>query len=284
MQKVKFYLIPVQSSESISTEAMKTLKEVILQIKENADEFTILNNFYLISDIFNKGKLDSDTKFLLQLSKGDQYNDVDDIDLSDYHNQLVSMEKDNDLNVNDKRLIFDKESLIHNYQDIALNLLNFSELFDWKKKCFPRLLFTEDSFGINKNPFNSSILRFNELFNKTVQCLTELNNKIDELITKDISERIVILQASLNNISCSGKGNNETQMFEKKVYVIFQNSRSDYTISCTPHFKLIRNDSNYRIYFSWGNNNIREKSFIITKIGGHWNDSVDSVESEIKIV
>ena len=53
------------------------------------------------------------------------------------------------------------------------------------------------------------------------------------------------------------------------------------SISCHPHFKLIRGDSNYRIYFSWGNKEIKESTFIVVKLGNHWNDTVDSIISEI---
>lgn len=203
------------------------------------------------------------------------------INTVDYHNCFIRIDK---LDPNEKEdAIHSREELLIYYQDSAYYLEAFSDLFDWKKRCFPELLFTEDSFARNYDAFHGvSESDYVKLLSQTIQCLIVLNNKREEYHAMEISEALPSMQAGLPGIKCSGKGGNETQKYKKNVLVVKKDSQIEHSIPCHPHFKLIRGDSDYRIYFSWRNNNIKKNSFIVVKVGNHWNDNVDS--SLLKII
>lgn len=234
--------------------------------------------------IFNlKRGSNSVTKYLIEFTgkTSERYDTIDQIPVKDYHNQFIEVKGRH--NISDKYIIKTPEDLTTYYQKSAYYLANFSELFDWKKKCFPELLFTEDSFGEKHMAFGNSSPDFKRLYRQTVCCLSTLNNKSEELIPLDNNQRILRLQAALSDIQCSGKGSNENQKFKKKVFVMKDGQRCKYDISCTPHFKLVRGDTDYRIYFSWGDKKIKENAFIVVKVGEHWKNSTDSGLSEIKL-
>lgn len=289
MQTINFFILPIKSFENLESKILK-LKEVSDIIKVNFDNISLSSDFMSPDSngktIFENMAINSTTMFLFQfLGKGKSLSD--DIDMFDYHNQLITL-NDSD-SITDKYLVKNKEDLIICYQKNAYCLLDFSELFEWKRKCFPELLFSEDSFGNNNKGFGTNFQKdvFEKLYKQTVDCLIALNNQTNELIRLDVSNRISTLQTSLSNIECSGKGSNEDREYKKKVYTIKEvngeKTQVECEIICTPHFKLIRRDSNFRIYFSWGNDKIQAQKFIIVKVGSHWNDKMDSTLSEIKI-
>lgn len=285
MQTINFFILPIKSFENLESKILK-LKEVSDIIEVNSDNISLSSDFMSPDingkTIFENMEINSTTMFLFQfLGKGKSLSD--NIDMFDYHNQFITL-NDSD-NITNKYLVKNKEDLIVCYQKNAYYLLDFSELFDWKGKCFPELLFTEDSFGKNNKAFsiNPSNSVFHEIFKQAVDCLTTLNNKTKELVLMDIRKRIDELQSALPNISCSGKGSNEKSNFRKNVFTIKEDERIDLEISCHPHFKLIRSDSDFRIYFSWENDKIQSQKFIIVKVGSHWNDKIDTNLSEIKI-
>ena len=293
MQTINFYILPITDFSNLEKKLAR-ISEMCAKISVNSDIILLAPSFY-DSDLdgntlFDKLKNDnSTTKFLINfLGKINlSYKSFDDIDLSDYHNQLIDM--GNTPNVNVDHVIHSTDELIKYYQKSAYCLMDFPELFDWKRKCFPELLFSEDSFGNNNKGFGTNLPKdvFEKLYKQTVDSLLTLNNQTNELIRLDVSNRISTLQASLSNIECSGKGSNEDKEFKKKVYTIKEvngeKMRVECEIICTPHFKLIRRDSNFRIYFSWENDKIQSQKFIIVKVGSHWNDKIDSNLSEIKI-
>lgn len=276
MQKINFYLIPTKEKVDFSSTQFKEFMELLLQIKSNGDDFNILQEFYINSGIFEQSS--SDTMLLFQLSKGSEYSNTDEIDLSDYHNQLLNVETNCDMD----NVIINLKELIQKYQEIVSGFKDFSELFDWKKRCYPHLLFTEDSFSTNKqNPFRDPNPK---LYNQSIECLNYMNNNFDSIKSKSIEDRISELNSAILDVSCTGKGSGEHIDFKKDVYIIKDGEKKNYEAPCTPHFKLIRKDSNYRIYFSWGISDIKDDAFIIVKLGGHWNNELrDRVESEIKI-
>lgn len=289
MQTINFFILPIKSFENLESKILK-LKEVSDIINVNFDNISLSSDFMSPDSngktIFENMAINSTTMFLFQfLGKGKSLSD--DIDMFDYHNQFITL-NDSD-SITDKYLVKNKEDLIICYQKNAYCLLDFSELFEWKRKCFPELLFSEDSFGNNNKGFGTNFQKdvFEKLYKQTVDCLIALNNQTNELIRLDVSNRISTLQTSLSNIECSGKGSNEDKEYKKKVYTIKEvngeKTQVESEIICTPHFKLIRRDSNFRIYFSWGNDKIQAQKFIIVKVGSHWNDKMDSTLSEIKI-
>lgn len=289
MQTINFFVIPVKTFKEIKDNMIIEFEEMISQIKTNSDTINILQSFFNSDEkgmtLFDLSK-NSEIKLLIKLISccNIESKSISEINTDDYHNQFISIDNNRLNEIDNKRIISNKKELIANYQESAYHLLDFAELFEWKSKCFPNLLFTEDSFGNNNKAFHCAHKSHHkDLFSQTVQCLLELNNKTEELLSLDIAQRISILKSALPCISCAGKGRDEKQKFEKNIFVLKGKQRYQYTISCTPHFKLIRNDSNYRIYFSWGSDDIKFQTFIVVKVGEHWNDTADSNLSEIKL-
>ena len=284
MQKINFYILPIADFSNVEKDILQ-IEEVCTKIIDNSDTISLTDEFFSPdcngNTIFNKLNSNSTSKFIVQYFSKFGTNSFDDIDMDDYHNQFIEI--DNTHKIDKKSIVRTVKGLISCYQTNAYCLQDFSELFDWKRKCFPQLLFTEDSFGNKRKAFsiNSSNPDFSDLYKQTVKCLSILNNQTKELVLLNTSERILALQAKLpKEISCSGKGRNEKGNFKKKVFV---KDKVPTDINCHPHFKLIRGDSDYRIYFSWENEKIQSQTFIIAKIGSHWNDKDDSALSEIKI-
>ena len=289
MQQIIFYILPIDSLDDLEKSGLDQLRRVIECINNNSDIIQLAPNF-LEPDangktIFDNRELNSTIMYLLQfLGKGKSV--PDEINMSDYHNQFLAL--DNKKSISGKYVVQTENDLTLCYQNCAHLLLNFSELFQWKKKCFPKLLFTEDSFGNNQKAFSvsSSTTTYTTLYNQTVECLSVLNNNTDDLLQLEISKRIEHLRAKLPNISCSGKGSNEKSTFTKNICIVIKNKEGNKLINshitCAPHFKLIRKDSDYRIYFSWGNKDTPQPAFIIAKIGKHWS-SMDESLSHIYI-
>lgn len=287
MQTVVFYLLPIKEYRNIDYDSAKELEELISIIDSNSDTFLIPNCFFEPDSdgetIYDK-KQNSALKYLSQIIGKCSVvgTEIGSINTEDYHNCFIRMDK---LDLGEEEAaIHNNEELLKYYQDSAYELETFSDLFDWKNRCFPNLLFTEDSFGNNHKAFhNASEPEYADLLSQTLQCLTVLNNDRIEYHAKEISEALPSMQAVLSGISCTGKGGNETQKYKKKVLAVKIDSQTEHTISCHPHFKLIRGDSDYRIYFSWGNEDIKENTFIVVKVGSHWIDSNDSSLSKIII-
>jgi hypothetical protein len=285
MQTINFYILPITDFSNLE-KATAHISEICAKISINSDIILLAPGFYDPdldgNTLFDKIKdNNSTTKYLINFLGKIKLStkSFNDIDLFDYHNQLIDI--CNTPNINVDHVIRSTDELIKYYQKSAYCLLDFPELFAWKRKCFPELLFSEDSFGNNHKGFETN------LYKQTVDSLLALNNQTNELIRLDINKRINTLQTSLSNIECSGKGRNEDKDFKKKVYTIKEVNgekiRIECEIICTPHFKLIRRDSDFRIYFSWGNDKIQSQKFIIVKVGSHWNNKIDSSLSEIKL-
>ena len=287
MQTVVFYLLPIKEYRNINYDSAKELKELISKIESISDTFLIPYCFFEPDSggetIYDKEQ-NSALKLLAQIIGKCSIVDTEigSINTEDYHNCFIRIDK---LDLGEEEAaIHSKEELLKYYQDSAYELETFSDLFDWKNRCFPNLLFTEDSFGNNHMAFhNASEPDYANLLSQTLQCLTVLNNDRIVYHAKEISEALPSMQAVLSGISCTGKGGNETQKYKKKVLAVKIDSQTEHTIPCHPHFKLIRGDSDYRIYFSWGNEDIKENTFIVVKVGSHWIDSNDSSLSKIII-
>lgn len=287
MQTVVFYLLPIKAYRNIDYDSAKKLEELILKIKSYSDTFLIPNCFFdpdsdgeTIYDKEQNSALMLLAQIIGKCSVVDT--EIGSINTEDYHNCFIRIDK---LDLGEEEAaIHNNEELLKYYQDSAYELETFSDLFDWKNRCFPNLLFTEDSFGNNHMAFhNDSEPEYADLLSQTLQCLTVLNNNRIVYHAMEISEALPSMQAVLSGISCTGKGGNETQKYKKKVLAVKIDSQTEHTISCHPHFKLIRGDSDYRIYFSWGNKGIKENTFIVVKVGSHWIDSNDSSLSKIII-
>lgn len=275
MQVINFFIVPIDSFENVRLEIVK-LNDLVSLINKNSDNVLLPKGFYDANSngetIFDNMNHNSDTSFYINFLGKLKTTDltIDMIDDLDYHYQLLAI---NQMSENRKHAIVrTKEDLLFCYQQCAYQLKNFSELFDWRHKCFPELLFVEDSFGKNNNAFDiapTSVI-FEIVYRQTVDSLSLLNNSIGEMKPMTIQERIRFLQAELPNITCSGKGRNEDKKYIKKISFFKSGSLVEEKVVCAPHLKFYREDSDYRLFFAFENVNIHPYSYIIIKLGGHW--------------
>lgn len=284
MQEVTFHILPLQDPEA-NEQSLTNFAELKSIIQQNGDQLVLSYAFYECKAYENAlHNSNSTTKLFFELFlklRPEQIACSAELMQTDFHHRQICVDSTlpDSLSNTTPYTIHNKCELIKNYQESAMYLEDFGELFDWTHKCFPILLFTSDSFGSNQKPFGSDSGN-SELIQQTICCLSILNNHYNELQKYSESERIAYLGTLLSHgITCSGKGNNEAIKCNKRIRFHDEN----FTVSCSPHFKLIRRDSNYRIYFSWGTPKIKDHEFIVVKIGGHWQDKTDSMLANIKI-
>lgn len=286
MPLIDFYLLPIISFDEINAQMIFDFDKTIKAIEKNGDNIYIPDEFYSICDkngitFWNTNKGKSEQKLLINLiakrkNKNVPYNYITQQANDKFTIRFVRIGC-NCSELNELYITNDYFSLINVYRHCAKDLSNFSELYEWRSRCYPLLLFTEDAFGSRNQAFGNYKL----LFEETNHCLSCLNDNWE--ILKGISDNNERLQQlSAKGLNCSGKGNNEKHKFTKNVKLIKEEKIvGNYIISCVPHFKLVRGNSDYRIYFSWGKQEIRNFSFIIVHAGSHWEDKKNSVESEI---
>lgn len=288
MQIVNFYILPVHSYSELS---VKDISEVIEQLEENGDRFFVPDEFYTTKDCNGQdfwglySSINSEIKlFINKITKkrvaNYSYADLISMASADYHTRFVCDFNFQESVYTPEHLAKNDKTLIQAYRNCAKFLEDYAELFDWKYRCYPKLLFTEDSFGTNKQAVGDY-----GLFEELNCCLSALNDMFEELKLYPNEERLRRLQTE-TGIRCSGKGGKETQSFDKTVCIKLKENNQvvekKFTISCIPHFKLLRADSDYRLYFSWGRSEIQDFAVIIAHVGEHWQDKKHSVESKIK--
>ena len=93
MQTINFFILPIKSFENLESKILK-LKEVSDIIKVNFDNISLSSDFMSPDSngktIFENMAINSTTMFLFQfLGKGKSLSD--DIDMFDYHNQLITL-------------------------------------------------------------------------------------------------------------------------------------------------------------------------------------------------
>lgn len=158
-----------------------------------------------------------------------------------------------------------------------INDFTYNDLYEWSERCFPNLMFTEDSF-IHAEQIGS--FQDNKL--DIINALETLDELMDEE-RKQYSEQelLEVLQAK-SGVTCSGKGSNESGTFKKKILLKDEKNREFHTeISCIPHFKIEKKHSDKRLHFSWGKEEIRKNAIIVVHVGQHWS-SENEKEALIK--
>lgn len=143
-----------------------------------------------------------------------------------------------------------------------INDFTYNDLYEWSERCFPNLMFTEDSF-IHAEQIGS--FQDNKL--DIINALETLDELMDEE-RKQYSEQelLEVLQAK-SGVTCSGKGSNESGTFKKKILLKDEKNREFHTeISCIPHFKIEKKHSDKRLHFSWGKEEIRKNASIRERI------------------
>lgn len=135
------------------------------------------------------------------------------------------------------------------------------------KKTFPNVHFgTKLEHTIKQyNPISDHV---DEII-RHLSALNDYGQVVYEESHRQGENEVLTRLASMTGIICSPEGNAE----KVREYLVFQFEARDgstHNIRCSPHTKLYRADSNYRIYFTWNVNLIQGLPFILVgHIGGH---------------
>lgn len=284
MQKVNFYLLPFVSYDGLTDEAVQHMQELIECIKDNEDIFVVPNSFYSCEDESNKtffdfleGEDNSVKRLIREMicynphiekSYEELYEDI----LNEF-NGYVAQEKKTAPEEAQEYVTCEKSNLVTVYRHMAKRLSTYEEYYAWRKKCFPRLLFTKDAFD---KASHMGILKLNvEEMLKCMGCLNDMGYFWYKQYGEP--EALAKLQAA-SGVACTGKGSNETLTFKKKVELYDADGNKHICeISCIPHFKLETKYSDKRVHFSWGKEQINDHSIIVVHIGPHWSSSNENV-------
>ncbi|PEQ92941.1 hypothetical protein CN481_14220 [Bacillus sp. AFS006103] len=134
-------------------------------------------------------------------------------------------------------------------------------------KVFPNLYLGE--------AVENSIRHYNPIgdhIDEIIKHLSALNDhavKLFESFSKEGEAKILDLLSSTARIICSPEGNPKN--VDKYLTFNFKDTYGNiHQIRCSPHTKLYRADTDYRIYFTWNNGQIKDlPQILIGHIGGH---------------
>lgn len=138
------------------------------------------------------------------------------------------------------------------------------------RSCFPNSVFSEEcdqELGYIKN--------FEESVEEITDCISLLDEKAVKLFLKYYKTpeyAMKVLQEELGR-TCAPDPKHQKQLafefsYEKKIGSEIEERKKQ--VICHPHFKLIRDDSNLRVYFQWKDSEIGNgKKVLIGRIGRH---------------
>lgn len=282
---MNFSLLPLSSYDAIDTETVLVIDSLIKELVNHGDSFLVPIDFYTSQDsnhvdftsiiekryveqhdelsllvdlVFKSKTIDLSYEELFEIA-------LDQNDVKDEYTGFVkdSVEKDSPIYC---FTTTDEESLRVVYRNIASFFTEYNHLYDWRERCFPKLLFTQDAFANGEK-----IGSYRENYDEIVKCLSALNDEGQQLYQDRTEDEAISALQVVSGIHCSGKGANETSTFKKTVlYQPEESSLVEFEVSCIPHFKLDTAYSDKRLHFSWGRDKIDKHKIIIVHIGEHW--------------
>lgn len=130
-------------------------------------------------------------------------------------------------------------------------------------ECFNRLIFHDDAFkSINKL---GKIKDIREELTRHLRTLNDVAGRLYQYY--EGNEKSVLADLNVEwDIICSGKGSKEETEYNKKIKWM----EKEYILTCNPHTKLYKKNTDQRIYFCWGRKEIDNHKIIIVRIGDHW--------------
>ncbi len=155
-------------------------------------------------------------------------------------------------------------------QTYLKNIKNHADYGAFMKSCFPNCVFSTDCIKELAH-----IKNFSDNVAEITACLSLLNEKALNLYrqySNDLSKAQAILQSELHRTCAPDPKHKKDLLFEFEYEMDKDNQRKTLhkTIECQPHFKLIRDNSNLRIYFFWKDDDIGNgKKVLIGRIGRH---------------
>lgn len=284
MSKIKFYLRASRNYYAITADDALNIGEIVEYLQHNENVY-ISNDFWNVQDDNGKTAMD----FLCGEDQGGR--DMADY-LLDVFSKIVQCDKsyletlessyrgyavissadiDEELrdvcvyNVTESRL--EKKILVNDVVKVKRYYLNLSTSYEEYKlrvrDCFTELIFHEDAFkSVNK------LGKIHEIRKELTRHLSALNDVAGVAYTYYNGKESDVFKEldAGGGIVCSGKGANESRDFKKKITW----EETEYTLTCNPHTKLFRKNTDQRIYFCWGRKEIKGHKIIIVRIGDHW--------------
>lgn len=152
-------------------------------------------------------------------------------------------------------------------QEYLRQCQNHNEFGKFMESCFPNSKFAdgcEDELKYIKD--------FERYKEEIVKCLALLDKRAVELYkqySNNLKEAGRILQAEMQR-TCTLSDPNHKGELQFRFSYDEENVPVTKRIECQPHFKLIRDDSNLRVYFYWQDKNIEDgKKVLIGRVGRH---------------
>ncbi len=143
---------------------------------------------------------------------------------------------------------------------------NVSEYFEFMWTCFKDCVFAEDVLNEMKNIKDFSLCK-----ETITQNLAVLNDEALDLYKSnknDLNKAVRELTAKL--LECSLDPNHRKKLVFRFKYEDEDKREREKYITCEPHLKLIRKDSNLRIYFNWCDEDVAKgEKVLIGRIGSH---------------
>lgn len=269
MQKIGFYLLPCKNYEKIEDTDVIEFGSVVQEINLKDDALLVPNEFYEIEDNnkisatdFLYGNAQTDvSRYLLEIiskqkSCSETYQGINDIARKGYVVILLEdiTDKDEEISIKYFKDILKVKryylKCVHNYEDYI----------DMMESCFPSLVFHKNVYLHIKK-----LGKFEEIRDELTRHLVVLNDYARAIYLKCNGNEDKVLKEikSKYNIICSGKGSNEEMTFKLQY--------GQYEITCNPHTKLFKKNTDQRIYFCWGRDEIEDHQIIVARIGDHWN-------------
>lgn len=140
-------------------------------------------------------------------------------------------------------------------------------IFHCLSRAFPNLYFSESVENSLKH-FNPISKHVEELL-KHLAALDNYAMFLFEKYSNEGEAKVLSVLASMAGIICSPEGNPDT--VEQYLHFQFKDKNGNIQlISCSPHTKLYRPDSNYRIYFTWNKGRLVDlPAILVGHIGNH---------------
>lgn len=155
-------------------------------------------------------------------------------------------------------------------QEYLKGMSDYKEYTQFMRSCFPNSQFSEEC----DNEF-AYITDFEKHAKEITTCLSVLDEYAISLYEEhrtNLKEAMKILEAMIHR-KCSGDSKHKKELQFPFLYEIEEMGtlvQKERIIECEPHLKLIRPDSNLRIYFSWKDDVVGDgKKVLIGRVGRH---------------
>ena len=154
-------------------------------------------------------------------------------------------------------------------RDILIGCISCQEFSSFMKTCFPDIIFAED---IEKGICGIPDFGHRSVREAIVHDLGVLNDEALDLYRKyhpDTSKMYQALETKVLACSIDTPKHNKHLHFSFS-YINDAEKTQIKSVLCSPHTKLIRRDSNLRIYFAWQDADIGNgEKILVGRIGGH---------------